>query len=206
MCMTEHLSWVLGEWSCTPGLKVQVRACHWWLWVSWVCNLDTLSPPSGCCALGIGYLWIISTGAQSMDVWQCPWVEWWDASIYTRLMAWWWPSPSPPPPPPPPPDTQPYYMPTWIPVIPHSLGLAYHWTDWGPTKSNVQLMSCWQKSYYHGVVISCEFCLCMCFLLNPSWPSEAYVDGLVRESSISSALVMEMLQSCSGPPMYALAI
>ena len=51
-----------------------------------------------------------------------------------------------------PPDTQPYYIPTWLPVIPHRL--AYHWTDWGPTKSNVQLMSCWQKVYAKGVVIS----------------------------------------------------
>ena len=56
--------------------------------------------------------------------------------IYTRLMAWWWPPQVPP-------DTQPYYTPTWLPVIPHRL--AYHWTDWGPTKFNVQLMSCWQK-------------------------------------------------------------
>ena len=73
-------------------------------------------------------------------------LEWSDGMpVYT--LDWWHGGghPQVPPPPPPPPDTQPYYMPTWIPVIPHSLGLAYHWTDWGPTKSNVQLMSCWQK-------------------------------------------------------------
>ena len=30
MCMTEHLSWVLGAWSCWPDLKVHSGACHWW--------------------------------------------------------------------------------------------------------------------------------------------------------------------------------
>ena len=72
--------------------------------------------------------------------------------IYTRLVAWWWPPPSPSCP-----DTHPYYIPTWLPVLPRRL--AYHWTDWEPTKSNVQLLSCWQQFYVHGIVMACEFCL-----------------------------------------------
>ena len=109
--------------------------------------------PSGCYALGSGYLWMISTVAQSIDVLQCPWVDWWDASIYT--LDWWHGDGHHQVPP----DTQPYYIPTWLPVLPHRL--AYHWTDWEPTKSNVQLLSCWQNFYVHGVVMACEFFLCV---------------------------------------------
>ena len=45
------------------------------------CHLHaTLSPLPECCGLGIGHLWMISTGAQSMDGWQCPWLGWGGAS------------------------------------------------------------------------------------------------------------------------------
>ena len=43
-------------------------------------NHGTFSPLSECCGLGVGQLWMISTGAQSMDGWQCPWLGWGGAS------------------------------------------------------------------------------------------------------------------------------
>ena len=40
----------------------------------------TFTAPFRPCGLGIGHLWMISAGAQSMDGWQCPWLGWGGAS------------------------------------------------------------------------------------------------------------------------------
>ena len=54
-----------------PLRLILIQICHK------RCHLHgTLSPLPECCGLGIGHLWMISTGAQSMDGWQCPKLGW----------------------------------------------------------------------------------------------------------------------------------
>ena len=115
--------------------------------------------------------------------------------IYTRLVAWWWPPPSP----------------SWHTALLHTnlvtcstsqAGLSLDWLGTNQIYCAIivmlaKMLCSWRCN---GMWI---LPVCGCFLLNPSRPSEAYIDGLVRVCSIPSALVMEMLQSCSGPAMYA---
>ena len=120
--------------------SLQRVACHWWPRIRWTHHHpDILSLHSGCCALGIGYMCMISTGAQYMNGLQCPWVEWWDASIHARALVLVVATLM---------DALPYYRPSWLPVIPHRL--AYHWTDFSRIQCVISVIL--TKMYYvHGM-------------------------------------------------------
>ena len=84
MCMTEHLSWVLGAWSCTPDLKVQSGACHWW---------PPQVPPSRHPFAPVRMLWSWDWApvndiyrCPTMDGWQCLWLGW-GVPVHPGLMV-----------------------------------------------------------------------------------------------------------------------
>ena len=78
MCMTRHLSWLLGwlvmhTW---PDHKV-----HWWPLLGSLSMLHFTPVRLPWHLLGIGGQWMISTGAQFLDGLRCLWPGWLGASL-----------------------------------------------------------------------------------------------------------------------------